>query len=75
MRASGGPLTHEIYETYESFGDVFHGTKMAQRLADGFAHRLHAGHEALTDAIEAGHPEAATRTASENLDYFMSWMP
>lgn len=28
-RASGVPLMHEIYE---SFGDVFHGTKMLQRL-------------------------------------------
>ncbi|MGP5014685.1 FadR/GntR family transcriptional regulator [Glutamicibacter ardleyensis] len=71
-RASGVPLMHEIYE---SFGDVFHGTKMVQRLADGFDGCLHAGHEALADAIEAGDPEAAARSVIENLDYCMSWMP
>jgi DNA-binding FadR family transcriptional regulator len=71
-RASGVPLMHEIYE---SFGDVFHGTKMVQRLADGFDGCLHAGHEALADAIEAGDPEAAAKSVIENLDYCMSWMP
>ncbi|PRB71328.1 FadR/GntR family transcriptional regulator [Arthrobacter sp. MYb213] len=70
--ASGVPLMHEIYE---SFGDVFHGTKMVQRLADGFDGCLHAGHEALVDAIEAGDPEAAAKSVVENLDYCMSWMP
>lgn len=64
-----------MHEIYESFGDVFHGTKMVQRLADGFDGCLHAGHEALADAIEAGDPEAAAKSVIENLDYCMSWMP
>lgn len=71
-RASGVPLLHEIYE---SFGDVFHGTKMTQRLAEGFNGCLHEGHESLVDAIEAGDSEAAARTVIYNLDYCMSWMP
>lgn len=70
-RASGIPLLHEIYE---SFGDVFHGTKMAQRLAEGFDGCLHDGHETLVDAIEAADDEAAARTVIANLDYCMSWM-
>ena len=70
-RASGIPLLHEIYE---SFGDVFHGTKMVQRLTEGFDGCLHEGHESLVDAIEAGDPEAAGRTVIDNLDYCMSWM-
>lgn len=71
-QASGVPLMHEIYE---SFGDVFHGTKMVQRLADGFDGCLRAGHEALVEAIEAGDPERAARSVIENLDYCISWMP
>ncbi|UYQ76532.1 FadR family transcriptional regulator [Glutamicibacter sp. JL.03c] len=71
-RASGVPLMHEIYE---GFGDVFHGAKMVQRLAEGFDGCLREGHETLVDAIEARDPEAAARTVIENLDYCMSWMP
>ncbi|PQZ99383.1 GntR family transcriptional regulator [Arthrobacter sp. MYb224] len=71
-RASGVPLLHEIYE---SFGAVFYGTKMAQRLADGFDGCLREGHESLVDAIEAADDEAAARTVVANLDYCMSWMP
>ncbi|MGP9728275.1 FadR/GntR family transcriptional regulator [Glutamicibacter sp. 287] len=71
-RASGVPLLHEIYE---SFGDVFHGTKMVQRLADGFDGCFSDGHELLVDAIEAADGEAAARTVVANLDYCMSWMP
>lgn len=71
-RSPGVPLMHEIYE---SFGDVFHGNKMVQRLADGFDGCLHAGHEALADATEAGDSEAAAKSVIENLDYCMSWMP
>lgn len=71
-RASGVPLLHEIYE---SFGAVFHGTKMAQRLAEGFDGCLREGHESLVDAIEAADDEAAARTVMANLDYCMSWMP
>lgn len=71
-RASGVPLMSDIYE---SFGDVFHGTKMVQRLSDGFDGCLHEGHESLVDAIQAGDPEAAARTVIKNLDYCMSWMP
>ncbi|GAB3620038.1 FadR/GntR family transcriptional regulator [Glutamicibacter endophyticus] len=70
-RASGVPLLHEIYE---SFGDVFHGTKMTQRLAAGFDGCLREGHEDLVDAIEAGDDEAAARTVIANLDYCMGWM-
>ncbi|MGP4966669.1 FCD domain-containing protein [Glutamicibacter sp. BW77] len=71
-RASGVPLLHEIYE---SFGDVFHGTKMVQRLTEGFDGCLREGHESLVDAIEAADDEAAARTVIANLDYCMSWMP
>ncbi|MGO2030704.1 MAG: FadR/GntR family transcriptional regulator [Glutamicibacter ardleyensis] len=71
-RASGVPLLHEIYE---SFGDVFHGTKMVQRLAEGFDGCLRDGHDSLVDAIEAADDEAAARTVVANLDYCMSWMP
>lgn len=70
--ASGNTLLHELYE---SFGDVFHGTKMVQRLEAGFDGCLATGHEDLLDAIEAGDGEAAVRTVIANLDYCMGWMP
>lgn len=70
--ASGNPLLHELYE---SFGDVFHGTKMVQRLESGFDGCLAAGHEELLQAIEAGDGDAAVRTVIANLDYCMGWMP
>ncbi|NKX54224.1 FadR/GntR family transcriptional regulator [Arthrobacter mobilis] len=70
--ASGNPLLHELYA---SFGDVFHGAKMAQRLRDGFDGCLADGHEALVDAIEAGDEDAAVRTVNANLTYCMEWMP
>lgn len=71
-RASGIPLLHEIYE---SFGEVFHSTKMVQRLTEGFDGCLHEGHESLLDAIESADDEAAARTVIANLDYCMTWMP
>lgn len=74
-RASGVTQTYETYETYGSFSEVFHGAQKVQRLADGFGGFLCAGHEALTDAIEAGDSEAASRVVGENLDYCMSWIP
>ncbi|GER22333.1 hypothetical protein NCCP1664_08300 [Zafaria cholistanensis] len=64
-----------MHELYDSFGDVFHGTKMAQRLDKGFDGCLAAGHEDLADAIEAGDGESAVRTVIENLDCCMRWMP
>ena len=70
--ASGNPLLHELYS---SFGDVFHGTKMAQRLRDGFDGRPRAGHEDLADAIEAGDADAAAQTVIANLRYCLEWMP
>lgn len=70
--ASGNTLLHELYE---SFGDVFHGTKMVQRLEAGFDGCLAAGHEELLEAIEAGDGDAAVRTVIANLDYCMGWMP
>ncbi|UNK46385.1 FadR/GntR family transcriptional regulator [Arthrobacter sulfonylureivorans] len=70
--ASGNPLLHELYS---SFGDVFHGTKMAQRLRDGFDGCLRAGHEDLADAIEAGDADAAAQTVIANLRYCLEWMP
>lgn len=70
--ASGNSLLHELYE---SFGDVFHGTKMVQRLEAGFDGCMAVGHEDLLDAIEAGDGEAAVRTVIANLDYCMGWMP
>ena len=70
--ASGNPLLHELYE---SFGDVFHGTKMVQRLEAGFDGCLATGHEELLEAIEAGDGDAAVRTVIANLDYCMGWMP
>jgi DNA-binding FadR family transcriptional regulator len=70
--ASGNSLLHELYE---SFGDVFHGTKMVQRLEAGFDGCMAMGHEELLEAIEAGDGEAAVRTVIANLDYCMGWMP
>ena len=70
--ASGNQLLHELYG---SFGDVFHGTKVAQRLRDGFDGCLRAGHEDLADAIAAGDEEAAVRTVTANLRYCLKWMP
>ena len=70
--ASGNPLLHELYS---SFGDVFHGAKMAQRLRDGFDGCLRAGHEDLADAIAAGDPDAAAQTVIANLQYCLEWMP
>lgn len=70
--ASGNSLLHELYE---SFGDVFHGTKMVQRLEAGFDGCMATGHEDLVDAVEAGESEAAVRTVIANLDYCMGWMP
>ncbi|EMY33918.1 GntR family transcriptional regulator [Arthrobacter crystallopoietes BAB-32] len=70
--ASGNPLLHELYS---SFGDVFHGTKMAQRLRDGFDGCLPAGHEDLADAIAAGDEDAAAATVNVNLAYCLQWMP
>jgi DNA-binding FadR family transcriptional regulator len=69
--SSGNRLLHELYG---SFGDVFHGTKMAQRLRNGFDGCLEAGHEALVAAIAAGDEEAAVATVNANLNYCMSWM-
>jgi DNA-binding FadR family transcriptional regulator len=70
--ASGNPLLHELYS---SFGDVFHGAKMAQRLRDGFDGCLRAGHEDLADAIAAGDADAAAQTVIANLQYCLKWMP
>jgi DNA-binding FadR family transcriptional regulator len=70
--ASGNPLLHELYS---SFGDVFHGAKMAQRLRDGFDGCLRAGHEDLADAIAAGDADAAAQTVIANLQYCVEWMP
>ncbi|GLB68956.1 FadR/GntR family transcriptional regulator [Arthrobacter mangrovi] len=70
--ASGNPLLHELYS---SFGDVFHGTKMAQRLRDGFDGCLRAGHEDLADAIAVGDADAAAATVNANLGYCLQWMP
>ncbi|WP_309080582.1 FCD domain-containing protein [Zhihengliuella sp.] len=70
--ASGNPLLHELYA---SFGDVFHGTKMVQRLEAGFDGCLASGHDELVEAIAAGDAEAAVRTVIANLDYCMSWVP
>ncbi|WP_102158073.1 FadR/GntR family transcriptional regulator [Zhihengliuella halotolerans] len=70
--ASGNLL---LFELYDSFGDVFHGTKMVQRLEDGFDGCLAAGHDDLVDAIAAGDADAAVRTVIANLDYCMGWVP
>ncbi|GHD09097.1 FadR/GntR family transcriptional regulator [Zhihengliuella salsuginis] len=70
--ASGNQL---LFELYDSFGDVFHGTKMVQRLEAGFDGCLREGHDELADAIEAGDGDAAVRTVIANLDYCMGWVP
>ncbi|GAA4370960.1 FadR/GntR family transcriptional regulator [Paeniglutamicibacter cryotolerans] len=70
--ASGNSL---LLELYGSFGDVFHGREMAQRLREGFAGCRSAGHEDLVDAIEAGDAEAACDSVHSNLSYCMEWMP
>ena len=70
--SSGNGLLHELYA---SFGDVFHGTKMAQRLRDGFDGCRRAGHETLVAAIAARDEDAAVATVNANLEYCMSWMP
>jgi len=69
-QASGNRLLHEIYG---SFGDIFHGTKMGQRLREGFDGCLPTGHEDLVDALERRDEEAAAATVNSNLDYCMTW--
>ena len=68
--ASGNRLLHEVYT---SFNDIFHGTKMHQRLLDGFDGCLAAGHEELLEAIEARDEETAAASVLANLEYCMSW--
>lgn len=68
--ASGNRLLHEVYT---SFNDIFHGTKMHQRLLDGFDGCLAAGHEELLGAIEARDEETAAASVLANLEYCMSW--
>lgn len=70
--ASGNSL---LFELYGSFGDVFHGTEMAQRLRGGFSGCRPQGHEDLVDAIEAGDADAAGESVLSNLTYCMRWMP
>lgn len=69
-RASGNAL---LVELYASFGDVFHGTKMAQRLHAGFDGCRVAGHEEVLEAIIAGDGEAAARSTTANLTYCLSF--
>lgn len=69
-RASGNRLLHEVYTSFE---DIFHGTKMHQRLIEGFDGCLAAGHEELLHAIEAHDEETAAATVHANLVYCMSW--
>ncbi|MGP7812959.1 FadR/GntR family transcriptional regulator [Glutamicibacter soli] len=68
--ASGNRLLHEVYT---SFNDIFHGTKMHQRLLDGFDGCLAAGHEELLGAIEARDEKTAAASVLTNLEYCMSW--
>ncbi len=68
--ASGNRLLHEVYT---SFNDIFHGTKMHQRLLDGFDGCLAAGHEELLGAIEARDEKTAAASVLANLEYCMSW--
>jgi len=68
--ASGNRLLHEVYG---GFKEIFHGTKMGQRLREGFDGCLAAGHEELVLAIERGDEEAATATVNSNLAYCMNW--
>lgn len=69
-QASGNRLLHEVYT---SFTDIFHGTKMHQRLLDGFDGCLAAGHEELVAAIEARDEQLAAASVHANLEYCMSW--
>lgn len=69
-RASGNAL---LVELYSSFGDVFHGTKLAQRLYRGFDGCRAEGHEELLEAIIAADPEAADRSTVANLLYCLSF--
>ena len=69
-QASGNTLLAEVYQ---SFGEVFHGTKMEQRLREGFDGCLAAGHEDLLTAIEEGDDSEAAQSVNTNLDYCMSW--
>lgn len=69
-QASGNSL---LAEMYQSFGEIFHGTKMRQRLSDGFDGCLASGHEDLLAAIEEDDEQKAADTVNSNLDYCMSW--
>ncbi|WP_417234777.1 FadR/GntR family transcriptional regulator [Arthrobacter sp.] len=69
-RTSGNAL---LVELYASFGDVFHGTKTAQRLQAGFDGCRSAGHEEVLEAIVAGDGEAAARSTTDNLTYCLSF--
>lgn len=69
-RASGNAL---LVELYASFGDVFHGTKMAQRLRGGFDGCRSAGHEELVEALAAGDGEAAARSTTADLTYCLGF--
>lgn len=69
-RASGNAL---LLELYASFGDVFHGTKLAQRLHRGFDGCRAEGHEELVEAIAAADPDAADRSTMANLVYCLGF--
>ncbi|WP_372697552.1 FadR/GntR family transcriptional regulator [Arthrobacter sp. JSM 101049] len=69
-RASGNGL---LVELYASFGDVFHGTKMAQRLRGGFDGCRAAGHEELVEAVAVGDGDAAARSTTANLTYCLGF--
>lgn len=69
-RASGNALLAELYA---SFGDVFHGTKLAQRLHRGFDGCRAVGHEEVVEAIAGGDAEAAAGSTTENLVYCLSF--
>ncbi|WP_313811690.1 FadR/GntR family transcriptional regulator [Glutamicibacter sp.] len=68
--ASGNSLLGEVYRSFE---EVFHGTKMQQRLREGFDGCLSAGHEELLSAIEKRDEASAADSVNTNLDYCMSW--
>lgn len=70
-RAAGNAL---LLELYASFGDVFHGTKMAQHLHGGFDGCRASGHEEVVEAIVAGDAEAAARSTTDNLTYCLSFI-
>lgn len=69
-RASGNSL---LVELYSSFGDVFHGAKLAQRLRRGFDGCRAEGHEELLEAVIAADPDAAERSTMANLLYCLSF--